>query len=111
VTGRPADRVDIAGVGPWTTIEKVDPAELHEPEGYTNVVVAAATERVFLAWQVGVGLDDAVVGAENATLVGVHALYRSDLLVEIEAMPSRERQWAGDEPLVESRVSLRHVGE
>lgn len=127
------------------SIEKINPAGLHEPEGYTHVVVAQAAKRVYVAGQVGVGTDDAVVGAdlssqtsqafENvrvalaaagagwehvvklniyivdfdeakmgefgagmgtameagmtptaATLVGVQALYRPDLLVEIEAI-------------------------
>ena len=127
------------------SIEKINPAGLHEPEGYTHVVVAQATKRVYVAGQVGVGTDDAVVGVdlssqtsqafENvrvalaaagagwehvvkltiyvvdfdeakmgefgegmgaameagmtptaATLVGVQALYRPDLLVEIEAI-------------------------
>jgi len=126
-------------------IEKINPAGLHEPEGYTHVVVAKQTTRVYVAGQVGVGPDDAVVGTdlasqtsqafENvrlalaaagagwehvvkltiyivdfdeakmaefgagmgaameagmtptaATLVGVQALYRPDLLVEIEAI-------------------------
>jgi enamine deaminase RidA (YjgF/YER057c/UK114 family) len=126
-------------------IEKINPPGLHEPEGYTHVVVAEATRRVYIAGQVGVGVDDAVVGTdlasqtsqalENvrlaldaagagwehvaklmiyivdfdetkmaefgagmgpavesgmtptaATLVGVQALFRPDVLVEIEAI-------------------------
>lgn len=127
------------------SIEKINPAGLHEPEGYTHVAVAQGTTRVYIAGQVGLGADDTVVGAdltsqtsqafENvrlalaaagagwehvvkltiyvvdfdeakmaefgagmgaameagmtptaATLVGVQALYRPDLLVEIEAI-------------------------
>lgn len=127
------------------SIEKINPSGLHDPEGYTHVVVAQATTRVYVAGQVGVGTDDAVVGTdltsqtsqalENvrialaaagagwehvvklviyivdfdetkmaefgagmgaameagmtptaATLVGVQALYRPDLLIEIEAI-------------------------
>ena len=126
-------------------IEKIHPNGLHEPEGYTHVVVAEATTRVYVAGQVGVGTDGAVVGddltsqtaqaLENvrialaavgagwehvvklmiyivdfdeskmaefgagmgpavdagmtptaATLVGVQALFRPDVLVEIEAI-------------------------
>ena len=126
-------------------IDKMNPAGLHEPEGYVHVVVAEATRRVYVAGQVGVGTDDAVVGTdltsqtaqalENvrlalaaagagwehvaklmiyivdydetkmaafgagmgvaidagmtptaATLVGVQALFRPDVLVEIEAI-------------------------
>jgi enamine deaminase RidA (YjgF/YER057c/UK114 family) len=127
------------------TVEKINPEGLHEPEGYTNVAVATGTKRVYIAGQVGVDVDDAVVGAdltsqtaqafENvrialaaagagwehvaklniyvvdvdeakmgefgagmgqamedgltptaATLIGVQALYRPDILVEIDAI-------------------------
>ena len=127
------------------SIEKINPAGLHEPEGYAHVVVAEATRRVYVAGQVGVKPDGEVVGAdlasqtsqalENvrlalaaagagwehvaklmiyivdfdetkmaefgagmgaavesgmtptaATLVGVQALFRPDVLVEIEAV-------------------------
>jgi enamine deaminase RidA (YjgF/YER057c/UK114 family) len=127
------------------SIEKINPPGLHEPEGYTHVVVAKETTRVYVAGQVGVGPDGAVVGTdltsqtaqalENvrlalgaagagwehvvkltiyivdfdqdkmaefgagmgpavesgmtptaATLVGVQALFRPDVLVEIEAI-------------------------
>lgn len=127
------------------SIDKINPEGLHDPEGYTHVAVAEGTKRVYIAGQVGVGTDDAVVGTdlasqtaqafENvrialaavgagwehvvkltiyvvdfdeakagefgagmgaamergltptaATLVGVQALYRPDLLVEIEAI-------------------------
>lgn len=127
------------------TVEKINPEGLHEPEGYAHVAVAEGTKRVYIAGQVGVGVDDNVVGTdltsqtaqafENvrialdaagagwehvvklnifvvgideakmgefgagmgqamedgmtptaATLIGVQALYRPDILVEIEAI-------------------------
>jgi len=46
------------------TIEKINPEGLHEPEGYTQVVVAQATTRVYVAGQTGVGTDHVVVGAD-----------------------------------------------
>lgn len=46
------------------TIEKINPEGLAEPEGYTQVVVAQATKRVYVAGQVGVGTDHVVVGAD-----------------------------------------------
>jgi len=126
-------------------IGKINPEGLHTPQGYTHVAVAEGTRRVYVAGQVGVGTDDAVVGADLAsqtskafenvgialvaagagwehvvkltiyvvdfdqtkmgafgagmgraveqgltptatTLVGVQALYRPDILVEIEAI-------------------------
>lgn len=130
---------------PSMTVEKINPEGLHSPQGYTHVTVAKGTKRVYIAGQVGVGLDDTVVGAdltsqtvqafENvgialasagagwehvvkltiyvvdfdeakmgefgagmgqamehgltptaATLIGVQALYRPDIQVEIEAI-------------------------
>lgn len=127
------------------TIHKINPGDLHEPEGYVHVAVAEGTRRVYVAGQVGVDTRDQVVGddlasqtsqaLENlrialdaagagwehvvkltfyivgydvsmmdafgagmgnaveqgmtptaATLVGVQALYRPDLLIEIEAI-------------------------
>ena len=127
------------------SVQKINPDGLHEPEGYTHVAVAQGTRRVYLSGQVGVGADDAVVGADltsqtaqafanveialasagagwddvakltiyivdfdeakmgefaagmgaaiesgmtptAATLIGVQALYRPDILVEIEAI-------------------------
>jgi enamine deaminase RidA (YjgF/YER057c/UK114 family) len=47
-----------------TTIEKINPEGLAEPEGYTQVVVAQATKRVYIAGQVGVSTDHVVVGAD-----------------------------------------------
>jgi enamine deaminase RidA (YjgF/YER057c/UK114 family) len=46
------------------TIEKINPEGLAEPEGYTQVVVAQATKRVYIAGQVGVGADHVVVGTD-----------------------------------------------
>ena len=45
-------------------IHKINPEGLHEPEGYANVVVAEGTRRVYVAGQVGVGVDDIVVGTD-----------------------------------------------
>ena len=49
------------------TIEKINPAGLHEPEGYMQVVVAAATKRVYIAGQIGVDTDHVVVGPDLAS--------------------------------------------
>lgn len=49
------------------TIEKINPAGLHEPEGYTQVVVATATKRVYIAGQIGVDTDHVVVGSDLAS--------------------------------------------
>ena len=46
------------------TVEKINPEGLHSPQGYTHVTVAKGTKRVYIAGQVGVGLDDTVVGAD-----------------------------------------------
>ena len=126
-------------------IHKIYPAGLHEPEGDVQVAVAEGPKRVYVAGQVGVDVDDNVVGTDLAsqtvqafenvriavagagagwehvvkltiyvvdldeakmgefgagmgqameqgmpptatTLVGVQALYRPDILVEIEAI-------------------------
>lgn len=127
------------------TIEKINPAGLAEPAGYTHIAVAEGTKRIYVAGQIGVGPDDQVVGDDltsqtaqaldnirvalaaagaswddvakltiyvvdydeskmealgagmgqameqgmtptAATLVGVQALFRADVLVEIEAI-------------------------
>ena len=49
------------------TIEKINPAGLHEPEGYMQVVVATATKRVYIAGQIGVDTDHVVVGPDLAS--------------------------------------------
>jgi enamine deaminase RidA (YjgF/YER057c/UK114 family) len=49
------------------TIDKINPAGLHEPEGYTQVVVATATKRVYIAGQIGVDTDHVVVGPDLTT--------------------------------------------
>lgn len=46
------------------TIQKIDPDGLAEPAGYAHVTVADGTRRVYIAGQVGVGPDGAVVGAD-----------------------------------------------
>ena len=48
-------------------IEKINPAGLHEPEGYTQVVVAQETKRVYIAGQIGVDIDHVVVGSDLAS--------------------------------------------
>ena len=48
-------------------VEKINPAGLHEPEGYTQVVVAQGTKRVYIAGQIGVGTDHVVVGPAVAS--------------------------------------------
>ena len=49
------------------TIDKINPAGLHEPEGYMHVVVATATKRVYIAGQIGVDIDHVVVGPDLAS--------------------------------------------
>jgi enamine deaminase RidA (YjgF/YER057c/UK114 family) len=127
------------------TIEKINPEGLAEPAGYTHVAIAQGTKRIYVAGQIGVGVDDQVVGDDlasqtaqaldnmrvalaaagagwddvakltiyvvdydeskmealgagmgqamergmtptAATLVGVQALFRADVLVEIDAI-------------------------
>jgi enamine deaminase RidA (YjgF/YER057c/UK114 family) len=46
------------------SIEKINPSALAEPQGYAHVAIAEGTRRVYLAGQVGVGPDGAVVGAD-----------------------------------------------
>ena len=46
---------------------KINPAELSEPAGYSHVVVATGTRRVYVAGQTGVGADGAVVGIDLAS--------------------------------------------
>ena len=48
-------------------IEKINPAGLHEPEGYTQVVVATGTKRVYVAGQVGVKAEGGVAGTDLAS--------------------------------------------
>jgi enamine deaminase RidA (YjgF/YER057c/UK114 family) len=55
------------GVGSTKAIEKINPAGLHEPEGYTQVVVAQETKRVYIAGQIGVDTDHVVVGPDLAS--------------------------------------------
>jgi enamine deaminase RidA (YjgF/YER057c/UK114 family) len=45
----------------------INPAGLVEPLGYSHVVVATGTRRVYIAGQTGVGIDGAVVGTDLAT--------------------------------------------
>ena len=47
--------------------EKINPAGLVEPPGYSHVVVATSTRRVYIAGQTGVGADGAVVGTDLAS--------------------------------------------
>jgi enamine deaminase RidA (YjgF/YER057c/UK114 family) len=49
------------------SIEKINPSGLMEPVGYSHVVVATGTKRVYVAGQTGVGPDGAVVGADLAS--------------------------------------------
>ena len=49
------------------TIEKINPAGLHEPEGYTHVVVAERTKRVYISGQVGVDADNVIVSSDLAS--------------------------------------------
>ncbi len=46
------------------SIEKINPEQLSEPEGYVHVVVAEGSRRVYVAGQVGVGPDGQVVGTD-----------------------------------------------
>lgn len=48
-------------------IEKINPAGLHQPEGYMQVVVAQETKRVYIAGQIGVDIDHVVVGPDLAS--------------------------------------------
>jgi enamine deaminase RidA (YjgF/YER057c/UK114 family) len=47
--------------------EKINPSTLREPVGYTQVVVASGTKRVYVAGQTGVGPDGVVVGPDLAS--------------------------------------------
>ena len=49
------------------SLEKINPSALTEPVGYSHVVVASGTKRVYVAGQTGVGPDGAVVGADLAS--------------------------------------------
>jgi enamine deaminase RidA (YjgF/YER057c/UK114 family) len=49
------------------SLEKINPATLTEPVGYSHVVVASGTKRVYIAGQTGVGPDGAVVGGDLAS--------------------------------------------
>jgi len=46
------------------SIEKINPSGLADPQRYAHVTIAEGTRRVYLAGQVGVGQDGAVVGAD-----------------------------------------------
>ena len=46
------------------SIEKINPPTLMEPAGYSHVVVATGTKRVYIAGQTGVGPDGVVVGPD-----------------------------------------------
>ncbi len=52
---------------PRMTIEKINPPELAPPAGYSHVVVATGTRRVYVAGQIGVGVDGEVVGPDLAS--------------------------------------------
>jgi enamine deaminase RidA (YjgF/YER057c/UK114 family) len=49
------------------SIEKINPPALMEPVGYSHVVVASGTRRVYVAGQTGVGPDGVVVGPDLAS--------------------------------------------
>jgi enamine deaminase RidA (YjgF/YER057c/UK114 family) len=49
------------------TIEKINPPELSPPAGYSHVVVATGSRRVYVAGQTGVGADGEVVGPDLAS--------------------------------------------
>lgn len=49
------------------SIEKINPAGLARPAGYSQVTVASGTRRVYVSGQTGVGPDGAVVGADLAS--------------------------------------------
>jgi len=46
------------------TIERIDPPGLTEPQGYSHVVIATGTRRVYVSGQTGVDATGAVVGAD-----------------------------------------------
>jgi enamine deaminase RidA (YjgF/YER057c/UK114 family) len=49
------------------SIQKINPPTLMEPAGYSHVVVATGTKRVYVAGQTGVGPDGVVVGPDLAS--------------------------------------------
>jgi enamine deaminase RidA (YjgF/YER057c/UK114 family) len=49
------------------SLEKINPSALREPVGYSQVVVASGTKRIYVAGQTGVGPDGVVVGADLAS--------------------------------------------
>ena len=49
------------------SLEKINPSTLTEPVGYSHVVVASGTKRVYVAGQTGVGPDGTVVGSDLAS--------------------------------------------
>ena len=49
------------------SLEKINPSTLREPVGYSHVVVASGTKRVYIAGQTGVGPDGTVVGDDLAS--------------------------------------------
>ncbi len=46
------------------SIEKINPSTLMEPAGYTHVVVASGTKRVYVAGQTGVDADGNLAGTD-----------------------------------------------
>jgi enamine deaminase RidA (YjgF/YER057c/UK114 family) len=49
------------------TIEKINPPTLLEPVGFSHVVVAAGTRRIYIAGQTGVDITGKVVGIDYAS--------------------------------------------
>ncbi len=49
------------------SIEKINPSGLVDPAGYSHVVVATGTKRVYVAGQTGVGPDGTLAGADLAS--------------------------------------------
>jgi enamine deaminase RidA (YjgF/YER057c/UK114 family) len=49
------------------TIEKLNPAGLSEPVGYSHVVIATGTRRIYVAGQTGVDVTGKVVGDDYAS--------------------------------------------
>jgi enamine deaminase RidA (YjgF/YER057c/UK114 family) len=47
--------------------EKINPSTLRDPVGYSHVVVASGTKRIYVAGQTGVGPDGIVVGPDLAS--------------------------------------------
>ena len=49
------------------SIEKINPSDLMTPAGYSHVVVATGTKRVYVAGQTGVASDGTVAGPDLAS--------------------------------------------